>query len=523
MDTDHKSPVSSGESENEEELTRQIAEQQRKLEAKRAKRKQIAEAEVKKPNIHSTSASRSSSSISNSSSTNPPPGEKKQTDFAERMTQMHTTARENREKEEKLKELKDSRKSQSFSIAYTGRESGGDEAESDEENTGEKSEWEKYSGLRISRRYIEANDLETQFADKKLLTLPQLLSIVCPPAFKEPEYPSFVVFGIIAQKSDVRQTKKGNSKYILFTLTDLNYELQLALHGEAFEKYWKVQDGSVVAVLNPDIYRQNNPDGTQKSFGLSLTVASDVILEIGKAKHLGNCRAYTAKGNRCRSWVNKKKTHYCEYHTSNGIKKMSSNRPELNSLPTKTFAPKTSDGKSMAFVMGGSVKHKQGLQPDTYAPRQEQGRVYVGGKPITEQNNADYLDKHAAEKRFQQRMKNMEIERQIRQKLAKSPGGSLLREYQDNGKLTEFEQEKEEEERLQTSKMFSHEQIRKIGYDPSNRPLDIPKDKKISIPINHNIKRKKQQSSRRQAKAVKKPDESNNTNNHDDDDDLEII
>lgn len=490
--------VSSGGSEDEAQLERQILEHQKKLEAKRAKRRERIKMEEEKDKKRKREAEedrvKKQATIEKV---------QKEYNFIERMQKMKHATKEVKEKREELNKVRQ----KSFTVGQPERE-----CNSDEEMEGDHSEWDKFSGIRISRRYIDHALLDEQFEDKELFNLPRLLSVVCPPEFNDPDCANFVVFGIVAQKSDIRQTKKGH-KYVLFTLTDLNYEILLSLHGEAFEKYWKIHDGTLVAILNPSIYKMSkNEDGSANSFGLSLTVGSDVMLEIGKAKHLGTCRAITAKGNRCRSWINKKRTSYCDYHTSNGVQKMSSGRPELNSLPTKTFTPKGPDGRPMKFMMGGSVKHKQGLQPD-YQAKNKTSNIFVGGKnDLNSQPETDYMDKYASEKRFQNRMKNLEIERKIRDTLSQTPGGSMLKSYKPDGKPVEDKTEKQKDSTGR--RVFSVDQIRKIGYDPSNQQLGAPKDRKVEIPVNCNL-RKKQTLHQLHKEA--------NNSSEDDDDDLEIV
>lgn len=494
--------VSSGGSEDEAKLERQILEQQKKLEAKRAKRRERVKLEEEKKRKREAEAEEEKVKRQASSQK-----EATESRFLERLQGLKHASKEVKEKKEELNKVRE----KSFTLGQPERE-----CNSDEEMEGDHSEWDKFSGIRISRRYISPDLLAEQFENKELFDLRRLLSVVCPPKFEDPDCANFVVFGIVAQKSDIRHTKRGH-KYVLFTLTDLNYEVLLSLHGEAFEKYWKTHDGTVVAILNPSIYKMSkNENEPPNSFGLSLTVGSDVMLEIGKAKHLGTCRAITAKGNRCRSWINKRKTSYCDYHTSNGVQKMSSARPELNSLPTKTFAPKGADGRPMKYMIGGSVKHKQGLQPDYQAKKAS--NVFVGGKSdLNSHPETDYMDKHASEKRFQQRMKNMEIERKIRDALSQTPGGTMLKSYRPDGKPAEEKPEKPKDSTGRRA--FSIDQIRKIGYDPSNQQQNVPKDRKVDIPVNCNLRKK-------QSKAAPLPKQQGkqiNDDSDDDDDDLEIV
>ena len=71
------------------------------------------------------------------------------------------------------------------------------------------SKFESYSGLHLSNRILPHSFLSRNLAEKTTLKIPDLLKTVKAPAFELPEEieGDFVVFGIVASKSDTKQTK----------------------------------------------------------------------------------------------------------------------------------------------------------------------------------------------------------------------------------------------------------------------------------------------------------------------------
>lgn len=151
-----------------------------------------------------------------------------------------------------------------------------------------------------------------------------------------------VVFAIVASKSDPRHHKpqydaqtgkmkqSDRGKYMVLTLVDLQYEVELFLFNSGFERFWKLSTGTVVAILNPDIMPP--PPGRADTGRFSLTINSDAdtILEIGAARDLGYCKSVKADGKLCNSWVNARRTEHCEFHTNTALSRTRSARQEVN-------------------------------------------------------------------------------------------------------------------------------------------------------------------------------------------------
>ncbi|CAN6630366.1 minichromosome maintenance protein 10 [Trichomonascus vanleenenianus] len=349
---------------------------------------------------------------------------------------------------------------------------------------GEDFSYEKYTKLRLIRRFMDENAFEAELEDKKILLINQVFAEVTPPDYMPPSYPNFIVMGVVARKSKVKQNKFGH-KFIMITLTDLVYDISLAIHGEAFEKYWKVQDGTLIAILNPEVYTTKTEAGAV-SFGLSLNCEDDVMLEVGRAKDFGYCQANTKSGNRCTQWINTAKNIYCEYHVELGVKRTGRKRQEVNAAPTKMFSPKK-NGQRMQFAYGGTnhTKGKTGLLPE--GPQLDRlsggGLIYTSSSVGHTKRGFDTQDmlsqKNAEEQRAAKRMKSQQKEQLIRQQLAKRPEAYLMREYNEKGlAVDEQDYDKADSDK---PRLFTPETVRKIGFDPTKRLLFESKAKDTRI------------------------------------------
>ena len=158
--------------------------------------------------------------------------------------------------------------------------------------------FESYSCLHLSKRILPHTVVTRHVSGKKVLNIKDLLREVKSPDYKLPEVEQdIVVFGIVARKSEPRAHKpttakngkeqEDRGKYLVMTLADLDFELDLFLFNSGFTRFWKLTEGTVVAILNPNIMPP--PPGRQDTGRFSLVINSDedTILEIGSARDLG--------------------------------------------------------------------------------------------------------------------------------------------------------------------------------------------------------------------------------------------
>ncbi|ERS96820.1 hypothetical protein HMPREF1624_07029 [Sporothrix schenckii ATCC 58251] len=202
--------------------------------------------------------------------------------------------------------------------------------------------FEPYSGFHLTRRNLPHSVVARSVSGKTAYTIKDLLRLVKAPHFELPQVETdVVVWGIIAEKSDPRSHKPAGSaagpaasqdrgKYMVLTLVDLTYQVELFLFKSGFERFWKLSTGTVVAILNPSIMPP--PPGRHDTGKWSLVINSDddTILEIGNARDLGYCKSIKRDGHQCSTWVNAKRTEFCEFHTNEAAKKMRATRNDLN-------------------------------------------------------------------------------------------------------------------------------------------------------------------------------------------------
>lgn len=229
----------------------------------------------------------------------------------------------------------------------------GDSSKGASTETGQAStSFEAYSCFHLSRRILPHSVITRHISGKKICTIKDLLRDVKAPDFSLPDIEQdIVVFAIVARKSEPRQRKPGNGngkkkdddgKYMVVSLTDLDYELDMFLFDYGFKRFYKLSEGTVVAILNPNIMPP--PPGRQDTGRFSLVINSDddTILEVGMARDLGFCQSIKKDGNPCGSWVNKKKTQFCEFHSNEAVRKQKSTRVEMN---TSGFGGRDSDDR----------------------------------------------------------------------------------------------------------------------------------------------------------------------------------
>ncbi|CAM1506430.1 Fc.00g060710.m01.CDS01 [Cosmosporella sp. VM-42] len=205
----------------------------------------------------------------------------------------------------------------------------------------ETSAFEPYSSFHLSKRILPHSVLARHVSGKKVFTIPQLLKQVKSPDYALPDIEQdIVVFGILAKKSEPRARKarlgkngiKGEEpgKFMVMTLVDLKWELDLFLFDSGFTRFWKLTEGTVIAILNPNILPP--PPGRQDTGKFSLVINSDgdTIIEIGTARDLGGCQSLKKDGQLCAAWINQKRTKFCEFHSNQAIKKQQASRIEMN-------------------------------------------------------------------------------------------------------------------------------------------------------------------------------------------------
>ncbi|KAI5866369.1 hypothetical protein GGS23DRAFT_556788 [Durotheca rogersii] len=207
--------------------------------------------------------------------------------------------------------------------------------------------FEPYSSVHLSKRVIPHSVLTRNLTGKKTYVLKDLLKHVKAPDFQLPEIEQdIVIFGILASKSEPRSHKPTNNarekethdpsrgKYMVLQLVDLQWEVELFLFNSGFDRFWKLTPGTLLAVLNPAIMPP--PPGRTDTGRFSLVINSDqdTILEVGTSRDLGFCKSLKKDGEYCNSWVNRKRTEFCEFHMNTALSRHRQARQDINAFNT---------------------------------------------------------------------------------------------------------------------------------------------------------------------------------------------
>ncbi|CZR36607.1 hypothetical protein LB506_005943 [Fusarium annulatum] len=293
--------------------------------------------------------------------------------------------------------------------------------------------FEPYSSFHLSKRILPHGVLARHVSGKQAYTIKDVLKVVKAPDFALPDVEQdIVVFGILAKKSEPRAHKptqkngkiEDRGKYMVMTLVDLEWELDLFLFNSGFTKYWKLTEGTVIAILNPTIMPP--PPGRHDTGKFSLVINSDddSIIEVGTSRDLGGCQSVKKDGDLCGVWINKKRTHHCEFHSNEALRKQRSTRMEVNG---SSFGARKNNSREL--ISWGAEKKKEAskkydweTKTHWFASRSMSAADLIDGKdrtPNDRKERAEFLKRDLEAK---------EKEREIMKKLGQV-GSAAGREY----------------------------------------------------------------------------------------------
>ena len=307
-------------------------------------------------------------------------------------------------------------------------------------------EYESFSSLHLSKRIIPHNVLSRTLAGKKVFTLPDLLRDVKAPDFRLPDIEEdIVVLAVLASKSDPKPQKNGatkGQKFMVQCLCDLKWEVDLFLFDTGFQKYWKLTTGTVVAILNPTIMKPIKTDTGR--FSLAINSSDDTILEIGTARDLGYCKSIKKDGNVCSTWVDKRRTEYCEYHVNETLRKTKASRMEVSTMDFDTKAGKRGGGRRNNDISNHAERRSELLKKNQSVAydRSTQSTMYVHRGDVRFEGEAG--EKMQKAQRMRQRLAEKEKERELQKQLA-NLGGGLGAEYMRLGSGSQQSQRQESE------------------------------------------------------------------------------
>lgn len=222
------------------------------------------------------------------------------------------------------------------------------------------------------------------------------------------------------------------NKFMVLKLTDLKWEVDCFLFGTAFDQFWKLTPGTLLAILNPAILpppkKANQHSGR---FSLKLGSSEDCVMEIGVARDLGYCSSVKADGQTCGEWIDRRSSDVCEFHLNLFVERQRKGRMEVNGMWRGTSSTNAGDSDTRSKSRrsreaGGFDKQLKGQQRGVTQHR-EYGTLYsvptglgFGGKSAASLLDADDVDKlhnmtaeEASRKRIAAAQKERDIARQL--------------------------------------------------------------------------------------------------------------
>ncbi|EPQ64496.1 Bgt-4474 [Blumeria graminis f. sp. tritici] len=304
----------------------------------------------------------------------------------------------------------------------------------------EVSQFEPYSSQHLTKRIIPHQRLTRTLAEKKIYLIPDILREVKAPEYSTPDIENdFVLLGIVASKSEPKihqQCSKNEKrgKFMAVTLTDLKWELDLFLFDSAFEKFWKLTVGTIIAILNPQIMPPPRGREDTGKFSLTLNSDADTVLEIGTARDLGFCKSIKRDGKTCSSWVDKRHTEFCDYHVNASLQKTHASRMEVNTMTFGKGRLENFGSEKRKFNPLDKKRHDKLNGPRNHYDRESHSHVFIGSKSTTKLLDDVDFDPDAfhrgsnKEERMTRRLLSQERERKLEKKLA-TLGSGLGAEY----------------------------------------------------------------------------------------------
>ena len=317
--------------------------------------------------------------------------------------------------------------------------------------------FEPFSSLHLSKRQLPHSFLTQTLSGKHIFLLPDLLGTVKSPDYLLPDIPEpdHVVLAILASKSDpishkgaqkstsaaktagseaVESEQNANGKYMVFTLTDLKWTVDLFLFTTAYTRFRKLTPGTLVALLNPDIMPPPPGRADTGRFSLKLTSSDDTVLEVGTSRDLGWCKSVRKDGKQCGSWIDKRHTEFCEFHVDVVVERTRRGRMEVQGM-SAPFAPGGRRGGRTGYF-GDKRRGQSHLKNDGFAREGAQydrgtaSRYFVGPSIPGGRSAAQLLDaegtieRGSKEERVRKRLAEREKENEIARKLGEGGNGA---------------------------------------------------------------------------------------------------
>ncbi|CAG4987406.1 unnamed protein product [Parnassius apollo] len=180
-------------------------------------------------------------------------------------------------------------------------------------------------GIRISKPLVSSTVLLDRMQGREAVNMLRVKRYV----ENEDLSKDWVIAGVIVRKSTSKKSQKGN-QFIIWTLSDLRDDMKtvsMFLFQKAYNDLWKTSEGTVVAILNPNVLDRSQNSNDQAC--LSVTSPNQIMI-LGQSKDLGICKSKKKNGEPCTAFVNLSKCEHCVYHIKQEYQKFS-RRQELQS------------------------------------------------------------------------------------------------------------------------------------------------------------------------------------------------
>ncbi|XP_075980020.1 minichromosome maintenance 10 homolog [Anticarsia gemmatalis] len=180
-------------------------------------------------------------------------------------------------------------------------------------------------GIRITKPLISSSALLDRMQGREAINMLRVKRHV----ENEDLSKDWVIAGVVVRKSAAKKSQKGN-QFIIWTLSDLKDDMKtvsMFLFRKAYNDLWKTPEGTVVAVLNPNVLDRSQNSADQASLSVE---TPDRVMILGQSKDLGVCKSRKKNGEPCTAFVNLSQCEHCVYHVKQEYQKYS-RRQELQS------------------------------------------------------------------------------------------------------------------------------------------------------------------------------------------------
>ncbi|TIB42125.1 hypothetical protein E3P86_00520 [Wallemia ichthyophaga] len=335
-------------------------------------------------------------------------------------------------------------------------------------------ELEPNSSTRLSQRYIPHSQLSAALSSSYVIYPSAVYSVakISPggTSYHVPVQDDWVTIGVVGTGSGIKQTKgkqetnvedqSGNAhlKLLLFAAEKSERDsdgemLYSGGSGGAFEKFWKMKQGSVVALLNPDILKPHQ--GRGNILGVTV-VNADSICVIGHSKDYGHCEALKQGGERCPKWIDKRRGKVCEFHMQTGIERTRNNRPEFS---------------SSTGGMGASAKKDRFRSNKATRGFEESDRKFAGFKdPYDTNYTPTYTFSGITTNNSEQNSSGVygrEKEERLKRKRQREVNEGIIKDLSKPKRSRATSKSSQAEPADTRRVVFNSQHVRKIGFNPA--------------------------------------------------------